>query len=130
MLTAAVSFADIHLLQKKAGKVTNLDFNHKLGVACLCCSNPCSESCPPPAVISSCEAHAFAPGWDAEPRSLKNTHGGATLGSFLHRKRGLLSYTAVSQMTRRTLGSLPGRPLICLYFYSSYQFPEVTVTDG
>lgn len=91
MLTAAVLFADIHLLQEKAGKVANLDFNHKLGVACLCCSNPCTKSCPPPAVINSCEAHAFAPGWDAEPRSLKNTHGGATLGSFLHRKRGLPS---------------------------------------
>lgn len=57
----------------------SLDSNHKLIIACLYYSNPCG-SCSPIAVICSCKAYAFAPGWDAEPQNFLNTHGGTTAG--------------------------------------------------
>lgn len=39
-------------------------------------------------------------------------------------------FTPASVVNYRTLGPLPGCPLICLYFYSSYQFAGATLTNS
>lgn len=78
--------------------------------------------------------------WTTE---FKNTHGGTTAGHLSAVKVGFRtvvmwrceplcfqSFTPVSQMNYRTLGPLPGCPVICLHFYSSHQFAEATLTNS
>lgn len=72
----------------------------------------------------------------------QNTHGRATAGHLSAIKVGFRAvvmwswspsvfkaFTPVSPMNYRTLGPSPGRPLICLHFYSSHQFAEATLTN-
>lgn len=113
--------------------------NPKLIVDCWCYSNPGQKI----AVIYSCKAFASAVGWDAEPHEFHITHGRTMAGhlsaikvSFRavvmwnYEPLSFQSFTLASQMNRRTLGPMPGCPLICLNFYSSHQFAEATLTNA
>lgn len=78
--------------------------------------------------------------WTTE---FQNTHGGTVVGHLSAIKVGFKvvvmwsceplcfqSFTPVSQMNYRTLGPMPGCPLICWHFYSSHQFAEATLTNS
>ena len=94
-------------------------------------------------MISSCKAYAPAPGRDCRTTEFQNTHGRTTAGHLSAIKVGFRAvvmwswspsvfkaFTPVSPMNYRTLGPSPGRPLICLHFYSSHQFAEATLTNS